>query len=76
MPNFKVLIEDEGETYDVHFAGLFSQKKDATPLLLSHGWPGEFHPPSGYHRRSLINTLRLFPRVPAHLEQGPEAIRL
>ncbi|KAL1867875.1 hypothetical protein Daus18300_006150 [Diaporthe australafricana] len=42
IPNFKVPVEDEGVTYDVHFAGLFSQKKDATPLLLSHGWPGSF----------------------------------
>ncbi|KAG6361728.1 hypothetical protein INS49_009956 [Diaporthe citri] len=42
IPNFKVPVEDDGETYDVHFAGLFSQKKDATPLLLSHGWPGSF----------------------------------
>jgi microsomal epoxide hydrolase len=41
VPNFKVPVEDDGETYDVHFAALFSQKKDATPLLLSHGWPGK-----------------------------------
>ena len=45
MPNFKVPIEDDGETYDVHFAGLFSQKKDATPVLLSHGWPGKLLDP-------------------------------
>lgn len=43
MPNFKVPVEDDGETYDVHFAALFSQKKDATPLLLSHGWPGKLN---------------------------------
>ncbi|POS79796.1 hypothetical protein DHEL01_v201801 [Diaporthe helianthi] len=42
VPNFKLPVEDEGETYHVHFAALFSQKKDATPLLLSHGWPGSF----------------------------------
>ncbi|KAK2599516.1 hypothetical protein N8I77_011267 [Diaporthe amygdali] len=42
VPNFKVPVEDEGETYEVHFAGLFSQKKDATPIMLSHGWPGSF----------------------------------
>lgn len=41
VPNFKLPVEDDGETYDVHFVGLFSQKKDAMPLLLSHGWPGK-----------------------------------
>lgn len=42
FPNFKVKVEDEGFTFDLHFAALFSKKKDATPLLLSHGWPGSF----------------------------------
>lgn len=42
MPNFKVGVEDDGETYSVHFAALFSARKDATPLILMHGWPGSF----------------------------------
>ncbi|KAG8169374.1 hypothetical protein KVR01_000119 [Diaporthe batatas] len=42
VPNFKVPVEDDGETYNIHFAALFSQNKNATPLLLSHGWPGSF----------------------------------
>lgn len=25
----------------IHFVGLFSEKKDAIPILLIHGWPGE-----------------------------------
>ncbi|PYH97726.1 alpha/beta-hydrolase [Aspergillus ellipticus CBS 707.79] len=32
--------EIEGLT--VHLVGLFSKKKDATPVLLIHGWPGSF----------------------------------
>lgn len=31
--------EIEGLT--IHFAALFSEKKDAIPILLCHGWPGE-----------------------------------
>ncbi|CAK1357041.1 unnamed protein product [Cercospora beticola] len=40
--NLTVPIEHEGFTFDIHFVALFSQKKDAVPLLLSHGWPGSF----------------------------------
>ncbi|KAJ5816468.1 Isopenicillin N synthase [Penicillium robsamsonii] len=32
--------EIEGLT--IHFVGLFSERKDAVPLLLLHGWPGSF----------------------------------
>jgi microsomal epoxide hydrolase len=43
VPNFKVPVQDDdGETYSVHFAALFSARKDATPLILLHGWPGSF----------------------------------
>ncbi|ORY88991.1 epoxide hydrolase hyl1 [Leucosporidium creatinivorum] len=28
--------------YKIHFAALLSEKKDAIPLLLLHGWPGSF----------------------------------
>ncbi|KAL0932563.1 epoxide hydrolase [Colletotrichum truncatum] len=31
-----------GTTYDVHFVALFSQHKDATPVVLLHGFPGSF----------------------------------
>jgi microsomal epoxide hydrolase len=24
----------------VHFAALFSQKRDAVPIIMLHGWPG------------------------------------
>ncbi|KEF61011.1 uncharacterized protein A1O9_02575 [Exophiala aquamarina CBS 119918] len=42
FPNFKVDIEDDGETFQIHFAALFSKKQDAIPLLFMHGWPGRF----------------------------------
>jgi microsomal epoxide hydrolase len=38
FPNYKTTIDD----IDVHFVALFSQKKDATPILFMHGWPGSF----------------------------------
>jgi microsomal epoxide hydrolase len=37
-----VPIEHRGKTLDIHFVALFSQKNDAPPLLLLHGWPGSF----------------------------------
>lgn len=43
FPNFTVPINNgAGGTLTVHFAALFSKKKDAVPLLLLHGWPGSF----------------------------------
>jgi len=42
FPNFKSSIkDDDGDTYDIHFVALFSQKKTAVPIVLLHGWPGE-----------------------------------
>lgn len=43
FPNFKTTVNDVniGPT-NIHFAALFSTKKDALPLLFLHGWPGSF----------------------------------
>ncbi|KAK7421201.1 hypothetical protein QQX98_002331 [Neonectria punicea] len=43
VPNFKITVNDAdvGKT-SMHFAALFSAKKDALPLLFLHGWPGSF----------------------------------
>ncbi|KAJ0317099.1 hypothetical protein Brms1b_005132 [Colletotrichum noveboracense] len=42
-PNFKAkVVDDDGALYSIHFIGLFSQKKDAIPLMCVHGWPGSF----------------------------------
>lgn len=30
----------EVEDLTIHFVGLFSEKKDAVPIILLHGWPG------------------------------------
>lgn len=43
LPNYKTQIkDDDGRTYDVHFAALFSSKPDAVPIVFLHGWPGSF----------------------------------
>jgi microsomal epoxide hydrolase len=36
FPQFTTQIED----MSLHFAALFSEKKDAIPMILLHGWPG------------------------------------
>lgn len=38
FPNYKMTIDE----IDVHFVALFSQNKDAIPILFMHGWPGSF----------------------------------
>ncbi|KAJ5055562.1 epoxide hydrolase-like protein [Bipolaris maydis] len=38
FPNYRMQIEN----VDLHFVALFSEKKDAIPLILMHGWPGSF----------------------------------
>jgi microsomal epoxide hydrolase len=38
FPNYKMQIEN----VDLHFIGLFSEKKDAVPIVFMHGWPGSF----------------------------------
>ena len=43
FPNYTVSIKArDGDTYTVHFAALFSEKPDAVPVCLLHGWPGSF----------------------------------
>lgn len=32
----------ETETFDLHFAAIFSRNASATPLVLMHGWPGSW----------------------------------
>jgi microsomal epoxide hydrolase len=36
--NFKMKIDE----IDLHFVALFSEKKDAIPIVFMHGWPGSF----------------------------------
>ena len=43
FPNFTAPIKArDGDTYTIHFAALFSEKPDAIPICLLHGWPGSF----------------------------------
>ncbi|KAF2128177.1 epoxide hydrolase-like protein [Dothidotthia symphoricarpi CBS 119687] len=36
--NYKMQIEE----IDLHFLAIFSEKKDAIPIVFMHGWPGSF----------------------------------
>lgn len=36
FPQYTMEVED----LTIHFVGLFSEKKDAVPIILLHGWPG------------------------------------
>jgi microsomal epoxide hydrolase len=40
--NFTIPIQHKDDTFDIHFVALFSQKQDAIPVMLLHGWPGNF----------------------------------
>lgn len=42
VPHFKVPVHDGENSLNVHFIGLFSEREDAIPVLLLHGWPGSF----------------------------------
>lgn len=43
FPQFKATIkDDDGRDVTVHFAALFSTKKDAVPIVRLHGWPCTF----------------------------------
>ncbi|KAL5532403.1 hypothetical protein ACEPAF_5973 [Sanghuangporus sanghuang] len=40
--NFLVHYEHEEDTFDLHYLHVKSQRRDAIPLILCHGWPGTF----------------------------------
>lgn len=41
FPNFKTTVRSpKGEDIRLHFMAMFSQKQDAVPLIIMHGWPG------------------------------------
>lgn len=47
FPNFLANVGIGSEEYNIHFVGLFSEKLDAIPLVLLHGWPGK--PSHNFH---------------------------
>ncbi|KAI0415641.1 microsomal epoxide hydrolase [Xylaria grammica] len=43
LPHFRTKLQATGfEPLDIHFLHVRSSRKDAIPLLFSHGWPGSF----------------------------------
>ncbi|ODN81598.1 hypothetical protein L202_02009 [Cryptococcus amylolentus CBS 6039] len=43
IPQFTAVSKTEDDKpLKVHFAALFSEKKDAAPIIMNHGWPGCF----------------------------------
>jgi microsomal epoxide hydrolase len=43
FPHFMATIQDnDGSKFDMHFMAMFSEKKDAVPIVMLHGWPGSF----------------------------------
>lgn len=41
FPNFKASVKDtEGNTIDIQFLALFSERANAIPVAFFHGWPG------------------------------------
>lgn len=43
FPNFTANVKDDlGNDLNIHFVALFSEKEDAIPIALYHGWPGSF----------------------------------
>lgn len=82
FPNFKIPITAGlNEPLSIHFAALFSEKKDATPVIFLHGWPGshlEFLPMLDLLRtKYTAETLpfhAIVPSLPGYtLSSGPPA---
>ncbi|GME56369.1 Alpha/beta hydrolase fold-1 [Neofusicoccum parvum] len=43
FPNYTLPVtDDDGRTYTIHFAALFSTNPAAVPIAFFHGWPGSF----------------------------------
>ncbi|KAF7365286.1 putative epoxide hydrolase [Mycena venus] len=43
FPQYKIPITNtDGASYNIHFLALFSEKPDAVPIMMLHGWPGSF----------------------------------
>lgn len=35
-------VKQGGDEFTIHFVALFSEKPDAIPIMMLHGWPGSF----------------------------------
>ena len=57
-------IVDGGIEYKIHFVALLSDKPDAVPLVMLHGWPGLFISSRYFpHKNNINHYFREFPRV-------------
>lgn len=76
--HFKATVKDEKGDLTIHFVGLFSNKPDAVPIVLLHGWPGsfiEFLPMLDLFRKQFTpNTLAhhfIVPSLPGYTFSDP-----
>ncbi|TGZ80368.1 alpha/beta-hydrolase [Ascodesmis nigricans] len=43
LPQYIATVtSNKGDKFKLHYAGIFSEDKNAVPLLLVHGWPGSY----------------------------------
>ncbi|KAK0719301.1 Alpha/Beta hydrolase protein [Lasiosphaeris hirsuta] len=42
IPQYTINVTTTVDTFSLHFAALFSQNKDAVPVIFSHGWPSSW----------------------------------
>ncbi|KAK0620503.1 Alpha/Beta hydrolase protein [Immersiella caudata] len=44
FPQFTINVTapSDGQIFNLHFAAMFSQREDAVPIILSHGWPSSW----------------------------------
>jgi microsomal epoxide hydrolase len=59
--NYVADIEHDGVQHKLHFMGLFSENKDAQPIIMTHGWPGIFFSPALGH----FHFTELIPQDPS-----------
>lgn len=74
FPNFTIPVAVEGQNpTQIHFVGLFSERKDAVPLILLHGWPGR-SPSSSPSRCSTKTNLRKLSGISAYAIYPPKRL--
>ncbi|KKY21714.1 putative epoxide hydrolase [Phaeomoniella chlamydospora] len=76
FPHFKASIRHNVADFDVHFVGLFSERKNAIPIVYLHGWPVNAFPiqvqPEGAPEIASVplNEQRGFARAKHFVSQG------
>jgi hypothetical protein len=57
-------LETRGHSISIHFMALYSKKKDAVPVVMSHGWPGKSHQELKRFHSLISSALPLLTRQP------------